>query len=158
MTNSAEHGDTGRGPENFDPVENLLGDDPDETMQTGYSPPDREPHGLKDPSTLADQREGLGIDRYLRQEEPEIDPLDVISGEPEQRAGRLVSLGEGLAHGEEPDGVAADVGPAGYASTAEEAAVHVTEVDGDDVHPLERYAEPDAPIEETRPGRGGSHR
>ena len=38
-----ESGDAVDDAENLDPVEDLTGDDPDETMQTGYSPPEREP-------------------------------------------------------------------------------------------------------------------
>lgn len=147
-----DHGDTGRGPENFDPVDNLLGDDPDETMQTGYSPPDREPRSLRRAPTLEEQREGVTVAGYLEQEEPEIDHLDVISGEPEPRAGRLVSPGEPLDHRDVPDGVAEDVGPAGYASSAEEAAMYVTEPAGAEVHPLGEYVEPAAELDE--PGFG----
>ena len=41
-------GDAVEDAENLDPTENLTGDDPDEITQTGYSPPDREPHNLRD--------------------------------------------------------------------------------------------------------------
>lgn len=122
---SYEHGDGGRGPENFDPVENLLGDDPDEVMQTGYNPPDREPHSLKDLTTAADQLSGQSVDDYLAQEEPEVTTADATAGPADPRAGRLVTSEENLAHDVVPDGVATDVGPAGYASSAEEAAVHI---------------------------------
>lgn len=125
--NTLDHGDTGRGIDNLDPVENLLGDDPDEAMQTGYSPPDREPASLRRARTRAEEREGVGIEDYLSQEEPDIDPDDAAAGPPEPRAGRLVTAEEGTSHRVEPDGVAQDVGPAGYAFSAEEAAMHIDE-------------------------------
>lgn len=130
--NAREHGDGGRGPEDFDPVENLLGDDPDETMQTGYNPPDREPHSLRDAPTGEEQREGASLDERLTEENPDVSEQDAVAGPPEERAGRLVSEEENLRHREAPDGVAKDVGPAGYASSAEEAAVRVTDEDDED--------------------------
>lgn len=141
-TDPLEHGGTGRGPENFDPIENLLGDDPDETMQTGYSPPDHEPRSLRRAPTPEEERRGVTVDDYLAQEEPDIDPADVVAGEPDRRAGRLVSPGEALDHREVPDGVAEDVGPAGYAASAEEAAMYLAELDDDEIHPLGGYVEP----------------
>ena len=44
-------GDAVEDAENLDPIENLTGGDPDEVMQTGYNPPDREPHNLRDAPT-----------------------------------------------------------------------------------------------------------
>lgn len=132
--NELDHGDLGRGIANLDPIDNLLSDDPDEIMQTGYDPPDREPASLRRAPTLEEEREGGGIDDYVTQEEPEPDPDDVTAGPPEPRAGRLVTGEEGTEHREEPDGVAADVGPAGYASSAEEAAMHIEE-DGEPRRP-----------------------
>jgi hypothetical protein len=128
--NEFDHGDLGRGIANLDPADNLLSDDPDEIMQTGYDPPDRESASLRRARTLEEEREGVGIDDYVTQEEPEADPDDVTAGPPEPRAGRLVTEEEGTEHREEPDGVATDVGPAGYASSAEEAAMHIEDDGG----------------------------
>ena len=52
---------------------------------------------------------------------------DILRAEAEPRAGRLVAPDEGAHPDEESDEIASDVGPAGYASSAEEAAVHITE-------------------------------
>lgn len=120
-----ESGDAVEDAENLDPVENLTGDDPDEIMQTGYSPPDREPHNLRDAPTPAEERDGESLDDRLRQEVPEVSPADVDVADEEPRAGRLVAPDEGAHPDEEKDEIARDVGPAGYASSAEEAAVHV---------------------------------
>ncbi|HET8582591.1 MAG TPA: DUF5709 domain-containing protein [Jatrophihabitans sp.] len=120
-----ESGDAVEDAENLDPVENLTGDDPDEIMQTGYSPPDREPHNLRDAPTPAEERAGEPLDDRLRQEVPDVSAADVDAAEEEPRAGRLVAPDEGAHPDEEKDEIARDVGPAGYASSAEEAAVHV---------------------------------
>jgi hypothetical protein len=119
-----EGGDAVEDAENLDPLENLTGDDPDEIMQTGYSPPDREPYNLKHAPTPEEEREGESLDQRLSEEVPDVTPDD-IHGEQEPRAGRLVAPDEGAHPDEEKDEIATDVGPAGYASSAEEAAVHI---------------------------------
>ena len=124
-----EGGEAVEDAENLDPVENLTGDDPDEIMQTGYSPPDREPHNLRDAPTPAEEREGESLDQHLAEEEPEVWAGGEDDTEPDPRAGRLVAPDEGAHEDTEKDEVATDVGPAGYASSAEEAAVHVVDED-----------------------------
>lgn len=123
-----ETGDAVEDAENLDPVENLTGDDPDEIMQTGYNPPDREPHNLRHASTPEEEREGESLDERLSEEEPDVSVSD-LTGEEEPRAGRLVAPDEGAHPDEEADEIAQDVGPAGYASSAEEAAVHIRDED-----------------------------
>lgn len=120
-----EAGDAVEDAENLDPAENLTGDDPDEIMQTGYNPPDREPHNLRDAPTPSEERDGESLDQRLAEEEPELSELDIDAGDEQARAGRLVAPDEGAHPDTEKDEVATDVGPAGYASSAEEAAVHV---------------------------------
>jgi hypothetical protein len=120
-----EAGDAVADAEDLDPVENLTGDDPDEIMQTGYNPPDREPYNLRHIPTAAEEREGESLDQKLSEEEPDITVDDI--GEQEPRAGRLVAPDEGAHPRVEKDEIATDVGPAGYASSAEEAAVHIVE-------------------------------
>jgi hypothetical protein len=124
-----EAGDAVEDVENLDPVENLTGDDPDEIMQTGYSPPDREPHSLRDAPTPAEEREGESLDRKLAEERPDVSPDDIRDTEQAPRAGRLVAPDEGAHPDREKDEIATDVGPAGYASSAEEAAVHIRDED-----------------------------
>jgi len=119
-----EGGDAVEDAENLDPLDNLTGDDPDEIMQTGYSPPDREPYNLKHAPTPEEEREGESLDQRLSEEVPDITPDD-IHDEQEPRAGRLVAPDEGAHPDEEKDEIATDVGPAGYASSAEEAAMHI---------------------------------
>lgn len=130
--------------DDLDPLVNLTGDDPDEIMQTGYDPPDRETHNLRERLTGFEEREGESLDERLSEEEPEqssdadfsdegaIDGTDFENAafdEAQPRAGRLLSPDEGGPRDEEKDEIAEDVGPAGYASSAEEAAVHIIDED-----------------------------
>jgi len=111
-----------RDAENLDPIDSLTGDDPDELMQTGYSPPEREPYTLRHPQTAAEERTGLSLDERLAQEEAEDTG---VWRERQPRVGRLVAPDEGGLRDEESEEIAEDVGPAGYAATAEEAAMHL---------------------------------
>lgn len=120
-----ESGDAVDDAENLDPAENLTGDDPDEIMQTGYNPPDREPYNLRHIPTPAEEREGESLDQKLSEEEPDVSPDYIAAADEEPRAGRLVAPDEGAHPDEEKDEIATDVGPAGYASSAEEAAMHI---------------------------------
>jgi hypothetical protein len=122
-----DEGGPNEGAEFLDPVETLTGDDPDETMQTGYSPPDREPHNLRDAPTPFEESQGESLDERLAEEEPEFSADDLADSEADPRAGRLVAPDEGAHPDEESDAIAADVGPAGYASSAEEAAMHIVD-------------------------------
>lgn len=120
-----ERGDAIEDAENLDPVENLTGDDPDETMQTSYVPPDREPYNLRHAPTPAEEAEGPSLDERLSEEVPDVTDQGEDFTDPDPRAGRLVSPDGTAAVDTEKDEIAEDVGPAGYASSAEEAAVHV---------------------------------
>ncbi|MGI8878981.1 MAG: DUF5709 domain-containing protein [Jatrophihabitans sp.] len=112
----------------------LSGQAPDEDAETDYSPPDFEPKSTRYGTTELEQLEGESLDQKLAEEEPDVGTTELGSDElsedseddaEDPRAGRLVAPDEG-AHGDaESDEVAEDVGPAGYASSAEEAAVHV---------------------------------
>jgi hypothetical protein len=116
----------------IDPVDGLTGDDPDEAMQTGYSPPEREPRSLRYGTTEREEREGPSLDEQLAAEEPE----DAgVWRESERRAGRLLDPDEGALGDSESESIAEDVGPAGYASSAEEAAVHIIGEDEQRVWP-----------------------
>jgi uncharacterized protein DUF5709 len=122
-----EGGDAVDDQELLDPVEGLTGDDPDEDMQTGYSPPEREPHNLRDAPTPFEESQGPSLDERLSEEVPDLTEDDIFAADAEPRAGRLVAPDEGAHADEEADEIATDVGPAGYASSAEEAAVHIIE-------------------------------
>jgi hypothetical protein len=127
-----ESGDAVEDADNLDPVENLTGDDPDESMQTGYNPPDREPYNLRRIPTAFEEREGESLDDHLAEEEPDVWDTETDEDvEAEPRAGRLVAPDEGAHEDMEKDEVATDVGPAGYASSAEEAAMHIVDDDRD---------------------------
>jgi len=121
--------------EDMDPAENLTGDGTreslDEPEETRWDPPDFEPAPVRHGMTLAEQQEGESLDQRLSEEEPDVGAEDAIPVDVD-RAGRLVAPDEGVHTDREPDEVATDVGRAGFAASAEEAAVHV--VDEDDLN------------------------
>jgi len=122
-----ESGDAVADTDDLDPIETLTGDDPDEADQTGFNPPDREPHSLRDAPTEFEALQGESLDDKLAEEEPDISFDDATFDNADPRAGRLVAPDEGSHPDREKDEVAFDVGPAGYASSAEEAAMHIIE-------------------------------
>jgi len=108
-------------------------DDPEDWLDTGWSPPDREPNNYG--AKASDDARGETLDDYLAAEEPEVWDSD-FEVTNERRAGRLVAPdgGDFLAEDGVEDGpnrvsdaVAIDVGIDGAAASAEEAAVHITE-------------------------------
>jgi hypothetical protein len=123
-----ESGDAVDDTDDFDPIESLSGDDPDEAMQTGYSPPEFEPYNLRHVPTAFEDRHGESLDQRLAEEEPELSEEDIFRAEREPRAGRLVAPDEGAHGDDEAEVIAADVGAAGYAASAEEAAMRI--IDG----------------------------
>jgi hypothetical protein len=120
------------GNDQMDPSDTLTGDNTEDPVDAGYSPPERESHSWRG-DTAEEASEGESLDRHLAEEEPDVwdedGEGDDVEGEP--RAGRLVAPDEGAHERTEADEVAEDVGPAGYASSAEEAAVHVIDDDRD---------------------------
>ncbi len=102
----------------------------DSVLDEGYSPPERPPNPNR-LETHLDQELGESMDDRLAQEEPEVWDAE---GRPAgaaapDRAGRLAAddaESTGYAAGSVP---ADDVGIAGGAATAEEAAVHVVDDD-----------------------------
>ena len=128
MSDSDELYDAGfQGHNQVDPSESLTGDNTDDPLDAGYSPPDREPHHLRDARTTGDEREGKTLDERLREEQPEVDEQDIRAADADPRAGRLVAPDEGAHPDREKGEIAEDVGRAGYAASAEEAAVHIEE-------------------------------
>ncbi|AWL42054.1 MULTISPECIES: DUF5709 domain-containing protein [Streptomyces] len=130
--------DTGNRPtDELDP-ENVLDEpDLDDTMDTGYSPPEKPLGVSKYGTTGEEQREGESLDRRLAQEEPEQGSAEDRTGgrEPEsngpaedeagdERAGRVAAP---EAPGDERHNrvLGRDVGIDGGAASAEEAAVHI---------------------------------
>ena len=111
-------------------------------------PADKWSAGERFGTTLAEEREGESLDQLLAEEEPEPDPYadpDPAAesdlpregpesyDEPQPRSGRLVAEDEGSHPDLEQDLVARDVGIDGGAASAEEAAVHVTDEDEDEI-------------------------
>lgn len=115
----------------------------DDTLDEGYSPPERPLGVTKHGTTAAEQHEGESHDQRLAQEQPEEsvpdgdgagdlpggdgEPLDPEAGR--ERAGRLVAPDEGAHPDTTKETVADDVGIDGGAAGAEEAAMHVVEDD-----------------------------
>ena len=119
-----ESGDAVDDTDGLDPLDALSGDDPDEEMQTGYSPPESEPYNLRHYPTAYEERVGPSLDEQLAEEVPDVGAEDYVPAD-DTRAGRLVAPDEGAHEDEESELIAEDRGPAGYASSAEEAAVHI---------------------------------
>lgn len=123
-------------------MQDALGEDTyDETLDAGYSPPERPLGATKYGTTAAEQHHGEPLDQRLAQEVP--DPSapagdgtgDLSGGEGEPvdpeagagRAGRLVAPDEGARSDTTKETVADDVGIDGGAAGAEEAAMHVVD-------------------------------
>ncbi|MEI8411877.1 MULTISPECIES: DUF5709 domain-containing protein [unclassified Kribbella] len=127
----------------------------DDLLDEGYSPPEKWSAGEGFGTTADEALQGESLDQRIAQEEPDTDPYaedgeDV--GGPEVgvvRSGRLVAPDEGAHSDDEDELVAADVGFAGAAASAEEAAVHVVddennfELEDDDEEDLPTYRDVD---------------
>ncbi|MER5550668.1 DUF5709 domain-containing protein [Streptomyces sp. NPDC002793] len=136
--------DAGNQPsDDLDP-ENVIGEpDLDDTLDTGYSPPEKPLGVSKYGTTGEEQREGESLDQRLAQEVPEEDPLraDGAGDGPEDngpeeddaghdRAGRVATADEEAGQERNNRVLGRDVGIDGGAASAEEAAVHIQEDDG----------------------------
>lgn len=105
-------------------------------LDEGYSPPDREP-SVHVP-TEAEEAEGLSLDELLSAEVPDVgaeDDRNLFSESGDEvggaRAGRLVDADEGAYIDTDKDLWAGDVGIDGAGASAEEAAVHVIDLEDD---------------------------
>jgi hypothetical protein len=131
-------------------LDQVLGDDEvDEALDSAYSPPER-PWGVTaHGTTAAEQREGGSLDQRLAAEEPDptmradlgdVDEEYLADGQVgDARAGRLVDPDQGDGRDTESHLFASDVGIDGAGASAEEAAMHIVEVDDADLA-LERDA------------------
>src|SRR6478609_527344 len=104
----------------------------DDTLDEGYSPPEKPLGVTKHGTTAAEQHEGETLDERLAEEVPDVsapdgegEPVDPEAGT--DRSGRLVAPDEGVRADTTKETVAEDVGIDGGAAGAEEAAVHVVE-------------------------------
>jgi hypothetical protein len=116
------------------PDQDAVFDDPDATLDAGYSPPESY-RGEGFGTTAEEALQGETLDERLRQEEPEPDPYaapveDLDDGEVGgERAGRLVDPDGGIGEDVDKELVGDDVGIDGAAASAEEAAVHIVPED-----------------------------
>ncbi|MFI6013193.1 DUF5709 domain-containing protein [Streptomyces sp. NPDC051243] len=115
----------------------------DDTLDEGYSPPERPLGVTKYGTTAAERHEGETLDERLTQEVPDAaepagdgvgdlpggdgEPVDPEAGA--DRAGRLVAPDEGAHPDITKEEIAADRGVDAGAAGAEEAAVHVVDDD-----------------------------
>lgn len=106
------------------PGDTATGDNTEDPLDAGYSPPERESHAWRG-DTAEEAREGEPVEQRLAEEAPDVSAADPDTADAEPRAGRLVAPDEGAHPDEEKDEIATDVGRAGYAASAEEAAVHI---------------------------------
>lgn len=111
----------------------------DSILDEGYSPPDRPPNAHRLETEL-EQYEGETLDERLAQEEPEVwETADLPggSGADPGRAGRLTPADPEASGYATTSVIAQDVGIAGSAASAEEAAVHVVDDEPVDLEPGE---------------------
>lgn len=126
------------------PEDTLMGDDVEDELDRGYSPPERYSPAQRYGTTPWEQAHDRPLDDRLAEEVPEPDPLaepdaddDGMPHDAQEqgtevgdaRAGRLVAPDEGAHDDTEKDLVAEDVGIDGAAASAEEAAMHVVPED-----------------------------
>ncbi len=105
----------------------------DDLIEEGYSPPERDPLRGKN-LTQAELIEGDTLTERLDTEEPEVwdEPQEPDPSREDDRAGRIEAVSEeavGPLGEREQDIMAEDVGVAGGAATAEEAAMRIREED-----------------------------
>jgi len=126
------------------PEDTLVGDDVEDELDRGYSPPERYSPAQRYGTTPWEQAHDRPLDERLAEEVAEPDPAaededeDGLSHDADEegievgdaRAGRLVAPDEGAHEDTEKDLVAEDVGIDGAAASAEEAAMHVVPEDG----------------------------
>lgn len=108
----------------LDNAETLAGPLDDDPLDSGWAPPDR-PLSVDRPGVSPE--DGSSLDARLAEEESESEETSLEPADP--RAGRLVGPDEGVGPDEEADLVARDVGIDGGAATAEEAAVHIWDLE-----------------------------
>lgn len=121
----------------LEPADSLSGDRLDQdVLDVGVDAATRWSGSTRYGTTLAEERQGEGLDRLLAQEEPDVGVDGAWTDEDEPndddrvplpRAGRLVAADEGAHGDDDADLFAVDAGIDGGAASAEEAAVHLTD-------------------------------
>lgn len=126
-TGDAERYLTGEGDSNQLPREDTLVErGVADILDEGYSPPDY-PRANHHGETPFEELTGEGLERRLAEEEPEVWQSEgVPPGREPDRAGRLVEADDSW---RAQDVYAADAGVAGGAASAEEAAMHIVDLD-----------------------------
>ena len=120
-------------------VESLTGDNTEDPLDAGYSPPDYEPHATRYGTTAEEQWEGESLDQLLTEEEPDVsadgypvaDDYDIEFTAPDPAPGGSSLRMRARIRDTEADEVADDVGRSGGAASAEGAAVHIISEEGD---------------------------
>ncbi|MEV5127594.1 DUF5709 domain-containing protein [Streptomyces decoyicus] len=136
-------------PNDLDMEDALDEPDLDQTLDTGYSPPERPFVVNHDGTTAQELHDRETLDHRLAVEVPDVcapdgdgigdlpdgvgEPTDLECGD--ERAGRLVGSDEGFWRGGSNDISARDVGIDGGAASAEEAAVHIARDNAGDGEP-----------------------
>lgn len=122
------------------PLDSLIDRGVDDALDEGIIAPDHYSPVMLFGSTPREMREGETLAMRLKQEDPERPTPDIEDWNPlheprqvgHHRAGRLVGHAHGYdAPDDEPDAIGEDVGLAGGAACAEEAAMHI--IDDEDV-------------------------
>jgi hypothetical protein len=119
------------------PEDTLLDRGLEDALDEGYSPPEKWSAAQRFGNTPYEEEVGETLDQRIAQEMPEPDPYLTAERDSDEpvgevgsvRAGRLVAEDEGAHEDIESELVADDVGISGAGASAEEAAVHIIEVE-----------------------------
>jgi len=65
-----------QGSDQVDPAESLTGENAEDPLEDGYSPPEHEPTATRYGTTADEQRAGDSLDQRLAQEVPDVSPGD----------------------------------------------------------------------------------
>ena len=117
------------GSEQLDTAESLAGEIGQDPLDSGYNPPDLPPYSTRHALSDGTDAEHETLELRLAAEEPEFSDLDLDAVSTEERAGRLVLADPDASWDGAGSAFAEDVGRAGWAFSAEEAAVLVIEED-----------------------------
>jgi hypothetical protein len=112
----------------LDPADSLAGEIGEDPIDAGYTLPERPPVTARRRNCQDDDTYHESLEQRLAEEEAEYCDADLDRYDEDPRAGRLVSPDLGGLDHEVAEEVAEDVGRAGWAFSAEEAAMHVFEV------------------------------
>ena len=107
----------------LEPADTLAGELGDDPLDAGYSAPDHITASDRWQTDIEQAHRAASLADHLAAEIPDVTDEDLDHIDEDARAGRLVASDDAGSHGDMT--IARDVGKAGWAGSAEEAAMHV---------------------------------